>query len=76
MHVRQGEDNKSWFRSDRFYHTNEGWWFQTREKTELGPFSSHKDAEAELTLYIRQLHVYENLFEDETVITRLQKSMG
>ena len=74
MSVRHGEENKSWFRSDRFYHTNEGWWFQTRENTEQGPFSSHHDAEAELSLYIRQINVYETMFEKETLITHLQKS--
>lgn len=76
MYVRHGEENKSWFRSNRFYHTNEGWWFQTRENTELGPFSSHSDAEAELMLYIRQINVYDNLFEKETQVIGLQKSTG
>lgn len=73
MQVRHGEENKPWLRSDRFYHTSEGWWFQTRENTQQGPFSSHKDAEAELMLYIRQVYVYENLFEDEKIVSRVQR---
>jgi len=56
MRVRAGEASRPWFRTDRFYHTAEGWWFQTREKTEEGPFVSQADAENELMLYIRQVH--------------------
>ncbi len=54
MAVRNGELSKSWFRSDRFIHTNQGWFFVTREQNQQGPFTSHKEAENELNLYIRQ----------------------
>lgn len=54
MKNRTGEGSKRWFRSERIYHTNLGWWFLTRESTEKGPFFSQKDAECELILYLRQ----------------------
>ena len=70
MQVRTGEDRKSWFRSDRFYHTDDGWWFQTREHTELGPFNSHKEAESELCLYIRRLNTFHGLVKEESTISK------
>ncbi|MBV1907720.1 MAG: hypothetical protein KUG78_00270 [Kangiellaceae bacterium] len=57
MHTRSGEATKPWFRSERFYHTGDGWWFMTREKEELGPFISQREAENEVVLYIRQVNM-------------------
>ena len=54
MAARSGELSKVWFRSDRFIHTDQGWYFVTRECNQQGPFFSHKEAENELNLYIRQ----------------------
>lgn len=56
MRTRSGEAARPWFRSDRYYHTGEGWWFMTRENTELGPFISQNEAEIELVLYVRQVN--------------------
>jgi len=67
MNLRHGEQQHTWFRSDRFYHTADGWWFTTREHTELGPFVSEKDAEAELFLYIRQINIFGNLISQSKV---------
>jgi len=55
MRARSGEAVRPWFRSERFYHTSEGWWSMTREKDELGPFDSQHEAENELVLYIRHV---------------------
>ena len=60
MQVRSGELKKTWFRGDRFFHTDSGWFFITRENTQEGPFRSHNEAESELNLYIR--HQNEELF--------------
>ena len=62
MNVRTGETNKSWFRSERFSHVNDEWFFTTREFTEEGPFESKQDAEMELLLYIR--HSNDTLYEN------------
>jgi len=59
MRVRQGDDKKTWYRSNRFYHTIEGWWVSTREHTELGPFNSEEDADMELCLYIRKINLFD-----------------
>ena len=56
MRVRTGEAARPWFRTERYYHTNDGWWFLTREKTEEGPFGSQNEAENVLTLYIRKVN--------------------
>ena len=58
MRVRNGDTKEFWFRSDRFYHTSDGWWISTREQSELGPYSSEEDASAELCLYIRKINMY------------------
>lgn len=60
MVVRAGESNKNWFRSDRFMHVNNSWFFLTREMTQEGPFSSKFEAEKELNLYIR--HINDELY--------------
>ncbi|MGX5173762.1 DUF6316 family protein [Aliikangiella sp. IMCC44653] len=60
MKIRHGEPSKAWFRSDRYYHTNDGWWFMTREHKEEGPFSSQHEAENELMLYIRKINQLSN----------------
>ena len=65
MEARAGEASKSWFRSERFYHTGDGWWFLTRENAEFGPFISQKDAEQELCLYIRNLQIYQGMFDQD-----------
>ncbi len=56
MRTRSGEAARPWFRSERYYHTGEGWWFMTRENKELGPFNSQNEAEIELVLYVRQVN--------------------
>ncbi len=73
MQTRAGEVTKGWFRSDRFYHTPEGWWFQTRENTAEGPFFSQRDADRELCLYIRRLNCYHGLLDVKDGITDLDK---
>ncbi len=56
MDVRNGEKNKTWFRSERILHINDQWFFLTREQTQEGPFTSRTDAERELNYYIRQMN--------------------
>ncbi|ABC32952.1 conserved hypothetical protein [Hahella chejuensis KCTC 2396] len=53
MKVRAGEADRSWFRSERFIHTSDGWYFMTRENTQEGPYRSITEAENELAMYIR-----------------------
>ncbi|NVJ61606.1 MAG: hypothetical protein HWE27_14515 [Gammaproteobacteria bacterium] len=54
MRVRDGELKKTWFRVDRIFHTNSGWFFITRENTQEGPYLSHNEAESELNVYLEQ----------------------
>lgn len=48
-------DNKTWFRSERFFSEGSRWYFSTREGTIEGPFDSRAEAERELMLYLRLL---------------------
>lgn len=56
MDVRQGEKNKTWFRSERVLHINDKWFFLTREQTQEGPFTSRGEADRELNYYIRSMN--------------------
>jgi len=60
MKRRSGEKVKAWFRSERFYHTGQGWYFMTREGEEYGPFDTEHDADSELMLYIRSVNMCQN----------------
>lgn len=55
MGHREGEDDKTRFRSDRFFCEEGRWFFTTREGTVKGPFDSRDDAERELAMYLRDL---------------------
>ena len=39
------EEARTWFRSDRFFRSNDNWYFHTREGTAVGPYRSRFDAE-------------------------------
>ena len=56
MPARCGEKDKTWFRTDRIQQVNSQWYFMTRENTQEGPFSSRREAELELNLYIRHIN--------------------
>jgi hypothetical protein len=68
MASRDGEQDKTWFRSDRFFCEDGNWFFTTREGTVQGPFDSRADAEQELMLYLRDRRELENfgLADDKT----------
>lgn len=53
MACRAGEEDKTRFRSQRFYIVDDKHYFSTREGTEIGPFGSRKDAEDGLARYIK-----------------------
>lgn len=53
MDVRKGEQERNWFRSDRFTMVNGKWYFQTREGAFEGPFDSVREAQMDLLLYLR-----------------------
>lgn len=55
---RTGEKDKNIpFRSERYFCTNGMWYFETREGSQQGPFSSKQDMEAELMLYLREINM-------------------
>ncbi|EON91174.1 hypothetical protein MARLIPOL_15302 [Marinobacter lipolyticus SM19] len=62
MDVRRGEQERNWFRSDRFTTINGQWFFQTREGTFEGPFDSVNEAQMELMLFLR--HSEDDIFRN------------
>lgn len=55
MYCRDGENNPSSFRSDRFCQINGMWYFVTREKTREGPFPSRSDATMGAERYLSRM---------------------
>ncbi|WP_370981343.1 DUF6316 family protein [Agaribacterium sp. ZY112] len=55
VQLRSGEEDKTWFRSERFFTVDTGVYFSTREGTEVGPFPSHESANRGLDLYIKAM---------------------
>ena len=55
MSVRAGENEKTWYRSERIFRIENGWFFLTRENTQEGPFGNRSEAERELAYYIRSV---------------------
>ncbi|KZX56867.1 hypothetical protein A3709_03555 [Halioglobus sp. HI00S01] len=47
------QEEKSFFRSDRFFEHNGQWFFATREGTTEGPFGDRIQAQARLEAYIK-----------------------
>ena len=42
--VRYGEEQKHWYRSNRFFQVDGIWFFSTREGLDVGPFDTERDA--------------------------------
>lgn len=53
LHLREGEGERTWFRSDRFFTVESDHFFSTREGVDVGPFPSRAAAERGLQLYIK-----------------------
>lgn len=52
---RHGETGNIPFRSGRIFNVGMQWYFATREGVDHGPYNDKTDAEAELTLFIRDV---------------------
>lgn len=44
---RRDEAPKTWFRSDRIFMQDNGWFFHTREGVDIGPYESQFEAQIE-----------------------------
>ncbi len=52
---RKGESVKSFFRMDRIYRQDEGWFFSTREEPRKGPYTNFEDAKSSLQTYVAEM---------------------
>jgi len=55
MNTRHGEPHKLRFRPERFFRTTEGWFFQTREGFNIGPYAVLHQARIEADSLIERL---------------------
>jgi uncharacterized protein DUF6316 len=46
-------ENKSFFKSERYFESNGQWYFSTRETADQGPFKSRDAATSELNAYLK-----------------------
>lgn len=53
--IRDGEQPKLWYRSDRTFCVDSAWYFQTREGMDVGPYRCQFDAELEAGLLLQKL---------------------
>lgn len=53
MACREGEIDRTWFRSSRFFRVNGKWYFISRDNPCYGPFDCRSDAEIELLFYMK-----------------------
>lgn len=58
--IRAGEEEKFWYRSDRFIKIDNQWYFTTRENREVGPFESKEAAEHGLSIFIECICQHES----------------
>jgi len=66
---KEDQDDRTYFRSERFSLVNGAWYFQTREQS-LGPFSNRELAEDALQNYLFELKALKN-FEDSRRLARI-----
>lgn len=55
MGNRRNEPQKTWFRSDRYFRSDDQWYFHTREGIAVGPYRTRFEAEADAGLLLSQL---------------------
>ncbi|MFT7653889.1 MAG: hypothetical protein ACI9ON_004075 [Limisphaerales bacterium] len=53
--VRTGEKSRRWYRSGRVFKNQMGWYFQTREGIDVGPYACEFDAEVDLETLIASI---------------------
>ncbi|GAB1259101.1 DUF6316 family protein [Aurantivibrio plasticivorans] len=70
MHCRTNEEEKHWYRSDRFFIANGQWYFSTREQVDIGPFGSEQAARRGLDLFIKSVMKDQNSFQTAVTAAR------
>lgn len=55
MGNRRNEQPRTWFRSDRFFRSDERWYFNTREGITVGPYRSRFEAEVDAGMLLSLL---------------------
>jgi hypothetical protein len=67
----EGEETKTWFRSERIHEdVNGAWFFVTREKVDVGPYSSLREAEIDVQVLIAELKKAESTEEALEIIEK------
>jgi hypothetical protein len=68
---RRGEDPRLWFRTERVFFQNGGWYIATREGIDVGPYASAEAARRDESVLIRLLtRNAQNGFDDHALVIR------
>jgi hypothetical protein len=67
--ARSTEPSRTWYRSDRVFATNGGWFFHTREGVDVGPYDSQFEAEIEAGM-LKELLLGRPAGEDALTVIR------
>ena len=74
--VRSGEQNQLWYRCERIFKWDEGWYFHTREGVDVGPYRTQFDAEIEAGLLIQVLSQTESENVRKVINAHLMNNTG
>lgn len=79
-HLRQDDvdNDRTWFRSDRFFTADNQYYFSTREDIDVGPFPDRNSAQRGLDLYIQVMQKEEmaGLYASKIAMQGLWASTG
>ena len=53
--VRDSEKSRTWYRTGRVFRSKKGWYFQTREGVDVGPYACEFDAEVDLETLVTRI---------------------
>ncbi len=67
IRVRNGERQKSWFRSERYFQADGAWFIATREGVDVGPFQSEQETRKHAARLITRLCEVETVEEAQRV---------
>lgn len=55
MTNRRNEPSRTWFRCDRYFRSDQQWYFHTREGITVGPYRTRFEAEVDASILLSQL---------------------
>lgn len=57
INIRRGEQEKVWFRTQRYFSVGSDWYVATREGVDVGPFKSRTEAASSIGRYLNGVRI-------------------